>query len=553
MNTKFSIGDESSTPTIVSTKYPNYFGSSKESIARIGIFDFFTSGSGTFGVVDLSNMSTRPIAEAHGIVWKVVVNGYDAQDEFELLPPLGVGKHKFEIYFNRPMNKSFAPFIAMGIRPPYTQNAIGEEGSWNAAGDIYTAYLTIKGASTGDGLNRIYVANAKDNENFEIPYENQRFNVIVQAAGSMSNGFEAKPGLGKVNLHWETPDGYFDDLLGYNMYRYTNNQGVSSDTILVNSSLIADTTFTDFNVVPGKVYNYMYKVLRTNLTENDFSKVVSTTPLTATKGDANGSFTVDIADVVSTVNFATNQNPQPFIFEAADVNSDVKIDVLDIVGIVNIILKPQSAPAFKVNSSAIYSIENGMLYVDSPLPLGGVQFKIRGNRATSEIQPQASLNTFEQSSQWSNDSTYMLLAYSLTGKEIPQGKNALLKLGNGATLVQIVLSDTKGSNIISVSNNSTNLVKTEGNQMLRTYPNPFNTELRVPITICYNKLTQVEVLFSDLAGRTVDNLKIESAMGSNYEIVWRPSYKLSGGIYFCSLKINDRIIQTEKVIYQPVK
>ena len=49
-------------------------------------------------------MPTRPYAEAHGIVWKVVVNGYDAQDEFEELAPLGVGKHKFEVYFNRPMN-----------------------------------------------------------------------------------------------------------------------------------------------------------------------------------------------------------------------------------------------------------------------------------------------------------------------------------------------------------------------------------------------------------------------------------------------------------------
>jgi hypothetical protein len=290
-------------------------------------------------VFDVTNMLLKPSTEAHGIVWKLVVDGYDAQDAFDSLPPLGVGKHKFEVYFNRPMNKNFTPMIAMGVRPPYTQSAIGEDGSWNEAGDIYTAYYTIKAVGTGEGINRIYVANAKDDENFEIPFENQRFNVIVQASGSMSNGFEATAGLGKVTLNWEKPEGYFDDLLGYNMYRYTYvNDSVCSDTTLVNPSLITDTVYTDYNVVPGKTYNYMYKVLRTNLTDNEYSKVVSSKALTASKGDANGSLAVDVADVVTTVNYVTNQNPQPFIFDAADVNTDKNIDVLDIVGIINIIL-----------------------------------------------------------------------------------------------------------------------------------------------------------------------------------------------------------------------
>ncbi len=70
-----------------------YYGTSREDIARRGIWDienYHSSGSNAY--VDLANMRTRPSAEAHGIVWKVVVNGYDTQDEFEQLPPLGVGK-----------------------------------------------------------------------------------------------------------------------------------------------------------------------------------------------------------------------------------------------------------------------------------------------------------------------------------------------------------------------------------------------------------------------------------------------------------------------------
>lgn len=549
-NSPYSIQFGSADPQIYSPT--TYFGSGKEVNIRKNVYDFYTKNSGIFGALDISYLAKRPYAEAHGIVWKVVVNGYDAQDAFDSIPPLGVGKHKFEVYFNRPMNKDVIPMIAMGVRPPYTQSAIGEEGSWNEAGDIYTAYYTVKAVGTGEGINRIYVANAKDNENFEIPFENQRFNVIVQASGSMSNGFEATPGLGKVNLQWEKPEGYFDDLLGYNMYRYTYvNDSVCSDTILINSSLLMDTVYTDFNVTPGKTYNYMYKVLRTDMTENEFSKVVSSAPLTATKGDANGSLNVDVADVVSTVNYVTNQNPQPFIFDAADVNSDQQIDVLDIVGIINLILQPQSAPAAKVNSSAIYSVENNLLYVESPIALGGVQFKIHGNINTTNIQILEALNNFEKASQWINDSTYILLAYSMSGKEISVGKNALLKLGEGAIIDQVVLSDTQGSNVIAVNNQSTNIVKTEGNQLMKTFPNPFNKYLRVPVTISNQSSTQVMLIFTDVLGREIDRIDVGGLKGGCYEYTWTPKSGIHGGIYFCMLQINDKIIQTEKVIYQP--
>ncbi|MDN4175945.1 hypothetical protein QWY28_23575, partial [Nocardioides sp. SOB77] len=76
--------------------------------------------------------------------------------------------------------------------------------------------------STGDGINRIRVANARDLEHFEIPVEDQRFNVLVNAAGALSSGFAATPGLGKVQLEWQQPTAEeVSDLLGYEMYRYT--------------------------------------------------------------------------------------------------------------------------------------------------------------------------------------------------------------------------------------------------------------------------------------------------------------------------------------------
>lgn len=427
--------------TVYTPDFPNYFGSSKEATVRKSILDIYNDYYAT--EYDLSNMLTRPNAEAHGVVWKVVVDGYDAQDEFDMLPPLGVGKHKFEVYFNRPMRTSIAPMVAMGVRPPYTQISIAEEGTWSADSLIYTAYLTITGKTGADGLNRIYVDGAKDNEGFEIPIENSRFNVNVQAAGSLSTGFMGEAGLGKVTLSWNDVQNSFDDFLGYNLYRYTDK----GDTIKVNKQLLDNETleYVDYDVVPGTTYCYQYKVITTDLKETDPSNVVAVTPMTSTLGDANGSGKVDVADVITTVNYASGQEPKPFIFEAADVNTDLQIDILDVVGIIRTILNPNADVSSMAMATATYTVENGIVYVDSPVDLAGVQIQIATEKG-SEVTATGEMEGFEQASSWLSDNDFIYLAYSMSGKTLTAGKHAILNIGN-AKIMDIRLSDAAGKNV----------------------------------------------------------------------------------------------------------
>ena len=426
---------------VFTPEFPNYFGSSKEATVRKSILDIHNDYGTT--EYDLSNMLTRPNAEAHGVVWKVVVNGYDAQDEFDMLPPLGVGKHKFEVYFNRPMRTSVTPMVAMGVRMPYTQIPIAEEGTWSADSLIYTAYLTITGKTGADGLNRIYVDGAKDDEGFEIPIENSRFNVNVQAAGSLSTGFMGEAGLGKVTLSWNDVQNSFDDFLGYNLYRYTDK----GDTIKVNKQLLDNETleYVDYDVVPGTTYCYQYKVITTDLKETDPSNVVAVTPMTSTLGDANGSGNVDVADVITTVNYASGQEPKPFIFEAADVNKDLQIDILDVVGIIRTILNPNADVSSMAMATATYTVENGIVYVDSPVDLAGVQIQIATEKG-SEVTATGEMEGFEQASSWLSDNDFIYLAYSMSGKTLTAGKHAILNIGN-AKIMDIRLSDAAGKNV----------------------------------------------------------------------------------------------------------
>jgi hypothetical protein len=549
-NRNCAIGAMSATPKIYKSDSPPYLGTSREDYARKYLYEL---GNGdTFGWIDLSNMSKQPIREAHGIVWKVVVNGYDAQDEYDSIAPLGVGKHKFEVYFNRPMNVKVAPKISMGVREPYTQVPIAESCVWNVDSTVYTAYLTITGKTASDGVNRIYVYGAEDDEYFEIPYEKDRFNVNVQAAGSLATGFTAKAGLGKVDLNWNNEHNDIVDAIGYNVYRYTMvNDSTTSDTIRINKTIIdVDSIhYTDYSVVPGTTYYYLYRTLSSSLKEYDVSNTVAVTPLTATKGDANGSMSVDISDVVAAVNYAIGSNPQPFIFDAADVNSDKTIDILDVIGIINLVLNHgSSAKEMTIESTATYTIENGTLYVDSPVALSGVQVKLNVPE-DSQITPDEELNDFEKSSVWLDKNEYMMLAYNMNGGQLTAGKHALLHIGN-ATVDNIILSDNRGVSILAVNGNATGLKTPEALQFEHPYPNPFSTQLTIPYIIGKDGQNRVEIDFCDISGRAIDKYVTTVTGMGKYSYTWMPKSRLADGIYFVTLRVNGADAQTVKVIYE---
>jgi hypothetical protein len=179
---------------------------------------------------------------------------------------------------------------------------------------------------------------------------------------------------------------------------------------------------------------------------------VTATPLTSTHGDANGSGAVDVADIITTVNYITKQNPQPFIFEAADMNTDNVIDILDVMGIVKGILNPSLLASSLAEGTATYTIEDGVLYVESDVALGGVQIQLTldGRGLMEDVRIAKDLEGFEQASAWLSDNDYLFLAYSLNGKTLTPGKHALLYIGD-SEISSIRLSDTTGKNV-NVSN-----------------------------------------------------------------------------------------------------
>ena len=524
-----------------------YLGSSNDDVISTRIYDIDSPEHNTLNDIEASTAERRPSSLAHGIVWKVLVNGKDAQDEFDEVVPLGVGRHKFEVYFNRAMDKSVTPMVAMGVRPPYTQVAIAEDGNWSADGTIYTAYLDLNASSVTDGLNRIYVANARDNEYFDIPVENMRFNVQVSAAGSMSAGFEATPGIGKVDLAWENDSTYFNDHLGWNMYRYQKDtRGVNTDTVLVNTEMITETVFTDFDVVPGERYYYFYRSMRTNLTESDASTNVSTVPLTAQPGDANGSLAVDVADIVTVVSYITGDMPQPFVFGAADINGDGEIDVMDIVGIVNVIINGKYEAERGPVATAKYYIEDGILYVDTPVELGGVQIYINCEDE-DDIEILSAMDKFEQVGQFVADGRYMFMAYSLSGQKLDAGKHAIMRINYG-DVDEMILADVNGSNVLAIEETLGVDTENEIYALNAPYPNPFNSSINIPY-IVGDKSGDITLTITNIMGQEVANINLGTQSRGKYNYEWQPKSDIPTGIYIINMNVNGNMIQRNKVVY----
>lgn len=487
-----------------------YLGTSVESLAYESILD--EADNVGWGHVDVRQMMKYPAEEAPGCVEKITIDGVDPQDEADDMLPLGVGTHEVNVMFNRAMDQNVAPTLTMGVRPPYTQKVIAENGFWF---DPYTykASITITGKSATDGSNRLRVTGYKQKDSdFEMPAEHYRYNVMVQAAGSMSTGMIAEPGLGKVTLTWETVEEDFEDIMGYNLYRFTRNaDDESSDTLLINSTMLESTeeTFTDYNVVPGITYYYFIKEVGTDLTSNNVSRTVACTPLTAQRGDANGSQTVDVADIVTVIDWLSGADPQPFIFEAADVNEDTQVNILDVVGTVNLIVPAPETQLQSMDNTVTYTIEDGILYVESTQALGGVQLMLNVDSDT-DVKALDGLNGFEQLQVRTGEESLFFLAYSMAGKAIAPGRQPLLYIGNEAEVDEIIVSDAHGKNMLALNGTATTI---------RTIDD-------LPYGIDDDNVT---VAYYDLSGRCVEPQKVGT------------------GAYIVRLSIDGNVIRSYKL------
>jgi len=255
-------------------------GKSPKFLADLSIDYFDNNFMAVFGVDSLPTSLSNP--QAHGYVVDIKIDGvsthwmdnpYNTSSGTGLI---GLGTKKFTIEFNRAMDIEATPLLTFGIRVPWTQNIVADSSYWSTDSTIFNAYTTIDPLTQSDGVNRISVRLAKDNEGFPCPTEDQRFEMRISSTGSLSAGFAAVGDTGKIHLDWGIPDDIIDDYLGTNMFRIDSTD--LTNAAYVYNQMQVDSMMTDTTVQAGNWYGYYYKIVVTSLTELTESDTVWARP-----------------------------------------------------------------------------------------------------------------------------------------------------------------------------------------------------------------------------------------------------------------------------------
>ena len=266
-------------------------------------------------------------------------------------------------------------------------------------------------------------------------------------------------------------------------------------------------------------------------------------------GDANIDGKVNVQDISATIPYVLqdyNNRLPIFGYYQADMDANQAIEVADVVGIVNTIrgvanpvMKSTFQPIVYVTSEA-----DGKLYVDTQVPLAGLQLTFTGMEQEIPLLSEAA--HFAHAAH-ATDSLRMV-AYSMDGSTIPAGRTLLAQLPKGATLVEALFAD---ANAQSLKADLTGIVTATEEiwgdmaaEQVANYPNPF----RGQTTFTYGVQEQADQAV----------IRIYTANGSLAQVLtglpvapgenqYRATVDLPAGLYLYRLEISrsGRVISTQ--------
>ena len=248
----------------------NYWGTTSETIIDADIYDFNDD-------FNLESYIYQPI------LTNAPVNCYPFVVDVGLsqgglgVAQVGPGPATFTVTFNRDMNTNVQPQVAFGPATPFTDYTVAPVGSGWLDPRTWQGSFNVT-PLTGDGYQLIRVAGAvaADDPWLVIGDDAGRFRFQINTSGSASLNLQASGVEGEVDLSWEQDD--FELLAGYNLYRSTNP---TNGFVKINATIIPvqQKSYRDTQVQPGQTYYYKFTVIKTDLTESDFSNLASAAPL----------------------------------------------------------------------------------------------------------------------------------------------------------------------------------------------------------------------------------------------------------------------------------
>jgi fibronectin type 3 domain-containing protein len=249
----------------------NYWGTTSTTLIEAAIHDFYDDFN--LGVYQYQPILSEPPETAYPFVVDVLLSTSSDPDT----SVVGAELVTFTVTFNRDMNQNIQPMVSFGPDIPMTDYTVHPiDGGWlNPRTWAGTFNIT---PVTGDGYQLIRVAGAvaADDPWLVTGDDAGRFRFKVETSGTAAMNLQASGGEGYVDLMWTQTD--FDLLAGFHLYRSTSLDGAYTR---VNATIIPPETrdYRDPDVTPGQPYYYKFTVVKTDMTESDFSNTTTATPI----------------------------------------------------------------------------------------------------------------------------------------------------------------------------------------------------------------------------------------------------------------------------------
>ena len=242
---------------------------------------------------------------------------------------------------------------------------------------------------------------------------------------------------------------------------------------------------------------------------------------------------VNALDIVRLVNYIFGDPGDGFIFDNADINGDGVIDALDLVTIINLIFSKEIIICDETVGDVIYTVENGVFYMETPVEIGAFVLKF-----DSEVSVLETLDDFDVVAGETSDGSYLIVAYSMKGITLKAGKYPLMNVGNAkVTGYSIATPDACSVNLIEGG-----ILGFDGEHtVFCAYPNPFNES----VTINFEPSSNTQLVITNVYGQTINLVDVSNS--SSY--VWKPG-SISNGIYFITIKGDGITSKSIKLIYQ---
>lgn len=250
----------------------NYWGTENKALINKFIVDGDDYPGTYLDIIEdpILTLESESLADIYPFVTKV----YLTDDDGNIVSNVQPGEeYNVHVHFNRDMDMSTQPSVSYGGAEPYTDYMV--DGDFVSPREWVGATRISPVLTSGTMYFRTNGGCAADDKWLVCGEDILRFSFNISSTGALAMLLSAEGGANKVELSWAQND--YETLAGYNLYRSTSE---TSGFSKINTTVIADTEYTDTNVAPGVTYYYYFKVVNTDGNEEaSVSNTASGTPI----------------------------------------------------------------------------------------------------------------------------------------------------------------------------------------------------------------------------------------------------------------------------------